>query len=99
MPYLNEEVYNASDLGLEQELGEAWYEKLWGAAKTGSDIYQLQKQQAAAAAAAMVPSPAQQAAIQAALAPPKTFLQKHGLKLAIGAGGILVLFLVLRKKK
>ncbi len=97
--YLNKQIHNAADLGLTPEDMGAWYDDLWSGAKSvaksGSDIYQANK----AAAQTGYMQQQQQAAQQYAAAPAGGgFLQKHGLKLAIGAGGLLVLFLVLKKK-
>ena len=94
--YLNNQIHTAADHGLAPEDLGAWYDSLATAGKnifkSGSDIYQMQKNQQAAA---QMQQQQQQYAPQAAGG---SFLQKHGLKLAIGAGGLLVLFLVLKKK-
>jgi hypothetical protein len=100
--YLNNEIHDAADLGLDpQDLGAIgvapWLKDIGSGLKSGlksaSDIYQMQKSAAAA------PSQQQYAPQQyGGGAAGGSFLQKHGLKLAIGAGGLLVLFLVLKKK-
>jgi hypothetical protein len=97
MPYLNDKIYTPQELGF--DWGQA------GSAASGlAEIYGarqqkgLMKQQIELAKIQAEAAAAQRAAGGPAAAPGGGFLQKHGLKLAIGAGGLLVLFLVLKKK-
>jgi hypothetical protein len=84
-------IYNEQDLGISFDDISSM---ATSAFKTGSDLYQAKKQQAQALELAKL----QAAAPQVAAAQGGGFLKQHGLKLAIGAGGLLVLFLILRKK-
>jgi hypothetical protein len=90
MPYLNDDVYTASDLGLHESDLSGVFDKIKSVFKTSSDIYQLQKQQRAAGKAAVVPT---------APVPQKSFFQKHGTKIMIGGVALVALIVVLRKKK
>ena len=92
MPYISKHVYSEQDLGISfDDIGSAFK----SAFTTGSDIYQLKKQQAEQLELAKLRA---SAPVTAAAAADEGFLKKHGLKLAIGAGGLLILFLVLKKK-
>jgi hypothetical protein len=92
MPYLSNQVYSEQDLGISFDDVGSFLSKGF---KTGSDIYQLKKQQAEQMELAKLRAAAP---VTAAAAGGEGFLKKHGLKLAIGAGGLLILFLVLKKK-
>ena len=96
MPYLNDKIYSPQELGF--DWGQA------GSAASGIASLYSQRQQKGLnkQQIELAKIQAQTAALQAqqAAAAPggEGFLKKHGLKLAIGAGGLLVLFLVLKKK-
>jgi hypothetical protein len=104
MPYLNDKIYTPQDLGID------WGDTASGVANVALDIYKtrqqkgLNKQQielakinAQSAALALQAQQAQQRGGGAGGA--GDFLKKHGLKLAIGAGGLVVLFIVIKKMK
>jgi hypothetical protein len=94
MPYLNNHVYSEQDLGLSfDDIASKGLSTL----KTASDLYQLKKQQAQQLELAKIQAAAPQTALTSGAG--GGFLQKHGLKLAIGAAGLLVLVIVLKKRK
>ena len=94
MPYTREdgmEVYTPEELGI------SWGD-VWGGIKTaGGKAAQFVKEGAERELQKRY-APQPGAAPVVPQRPPQTFLQKYGLLLALGAGG-LVLFFVLKKKK